>query len=151
MVLPRSPVDVRKGRLTATDAAHIFKAKLNRTAKMSAQLAEEYGVTSKAIRDVWSLKTWVAFTKPYWAEEDKHRFTSSTPLTGVQSAEQAFVPERSRTLAKPIVRSIRVQHAPTRNNDDEGDRATVSSIGASIDAELVKLAQLQRGTDELRR
>jgi len=154
MVRPQSPAAVRKGRLTATDAARIFKAKLKRTSRTSAQLAEEYGVTSKAIRDVWSLKTWVVFTRPYWTEEDKSQFGvhgGETPLTDVQSAEQAFATECRQTYARSIFRSMPAPLAPTQCGDHKGDRAIVTTTGASIDAELVKLPLLQSDTAEVHR
>jgi hypothetical protein len=154
MVRRQSPASVRKGRLTATDAARIFKAKLKRTSRTSAQLAEEYGVTSKAIRDVWSLKTWVVFTRPYWTEEDKSQFGvhgGETPLTDVQSAEQAFATECRQTYARSIFRSMPAPLAPTQCGDHKGDRAIVTTTGASIDAELVKLPLLQSDTAEVHR
>ena len=74
-----SAAQVRKGRLTAVDAARIFKTKYHKTANTSKLLAQRHGVTAKAIRDVWSLKTWVLITMPHWTEEDRRRF-SKMPL-----------------------------------------------------------------------
>ena len=33
-------------------------------------LAHKYGVTGKAIRDVWTHKTWACATRPFWPAAD---------------------------------------------------------------------------------
>jgi hypothetical protein len=33
---------------------------------VAAKLAVEFQVTSKAIRDIWSRKTWISDTTPFW-------------------------------------------------------------------------------------
>ena len=79
--------NLRKGRLTAADAARIFKTKYQKSAKTSKMLASKYGVTAKAIRDVWSLKTWTLITMPYWSEEDRNHF-AKMPLTTLKTSLQ---------------------------------------------------------------
>ena len=37
---------------------------------LSSVLAEKHGITSKAVRDVWKLRTWSWVTKSYWTPED---------------------------------------------------------------------------------
>ena len=53
-------------KLTPDQAIHIFKlgrTKSNMTARL---LATEFGITSKAIRDIWTKKSWGPDTRPYW-------------------------------------------------------------------------------------
>ena len=38
---------------------------------MAAEFAERYGISSKAVRDIWNLRTWTTVTKPYWTQEDE--------------------------------------------------------------------------------
>jgi hypothetical protein len=38
---------------------------------MSAEFAERHGISSKAVRDIWNLRTWTTVTKPFWTQEDK--------------------------------------------------------------------------------
>ena len=37
---------------------------------LSSVLAEKHGITSKAVRDVWKLRTWAWATKSFWSPED---------------------------------------------------------------------------------
>lgn len=43
---------------------------------LSSVLAEKHGITSKAVRDVWKLRTWAWVTKAYWTPEDMSCFLS---------------------------------------------------------------------------
>ena len=36
----------------------------------TAQLAERFNITMKAVRDVWNLRTWTWTTMPYWSRKD---------------------------------------------------------------------------------
>jgi len=40
---------------------------------LSTTLSKEYGLTPKAVRDIWSMKTWRKVTQPYWNAEDRQR------------------------------------------------------------------------------
>jgi hypothetical protein len=65
-------------RATLDDAAatHIFRAKRSiRGARsgLSRMLAKRYGVTAKAVRDVWSLRTWTSVTEPFWNSAERQR------------------------------------------------------------------------------
>ena len=54
-------------RLTREDAAVIYLARLgSRSHKKATRLAAEFGITPKAVRDVWARKTWVAETMCVW-------------------------------------------------------------------------------------
>ena len=39
---------------------------------LSNSLAAQYGLTAKAVRDIWNMRTWRKVTKPYWNAAD-HR------------------------------------------------------------------------------
>ena len=53
-------------------AINIYLAKAWRTPRdsTSSQLAAQYGITMKAVRDVWNLRTWPWVTMPYWTRGD---------------------------------------------------------------------------------
>ena len=55
-------------RLTPDQAIHIFELGKTKTSRTAAQLATEYGITPKAIRDIWTRKSWAHDTRPYWSE-----------------------------------------------------------------------------------
>ena len=54
----------------------IFRAKANRVKRgsLSVELAAEFGITSKAVRDIWNLRTWTWTTLPYWTQADHDDF-----------------------------------------------------------------------------
>jgi len=60
----------KRARLTADQAILIFNQRRTKTSRTAALLAEEYGISSKAIRDIWTLKSWAAETRPHWSKID---------------------------------------------------------------------------------
>jgi len=58
-------------RLTADQAICIFCQRSSKTVRTAALLAAEYGISPKAVRDIWTLKSWAAQTKPYWGLIDE--------------------------------------------------------------------------------
>lgn len=60
-------VTTERVKLTLDQAIHIFKLGRTKTARTAAQLATEYGITPKAIRDIWTKKSWAQDTRPYWS------------------------------------------------------------------------------------
>ena len=59
-----------------TQATMIFRAKANRVKRgsLSAELAAQFGITSKAVRDIWNMRTWTWTTLPYWTQADHDDF-----------------------------------------------------------------------------
>ena len=43
--------------------------------KLSDRLSKEFGITSKAVRDIWNLRTWARATRPHWTPLDEEAFT----------------------------------------------------------------------------
>jgi len=61
---PRGPA---RTRLTHEEAVAIYLAKLGpKSCKTAARLAAEFRITAKAVRDVWTRKTWTDQTKCVW-------------------------------------------------------------------------------------
>jgi hypothetical protein len=62
--------------LDAQDAIAIFRAREQRMPRdrTSALLSEQYGITMKAVRDVWNLRTWTWTTMPFWTKRDLSQF-----------------------------------------------------------------------------
>jgi len=57
-------------KLTPEQAIEIFRMKKHKTSQTAAIQARIYGTTAKAIRDIWTCRTWTLFTKPFWGRED---------------------------------------------------------------------------------
>jgi hypothetical protein len=61
--------------ITAEQARSIFIARQKFGARdLAARLAPEVGISSKAIRDIWSLRTWTHATRPHWTTADQEKF-----------------------------------------------------------------------------
>ena len=58
-------------RLRPDQAIHIFNQRPTKTARTAARLSAKYGVTPKAIRDIWSRRSWAEDTRPYWTLVDE--------------------------------------------------------------------------------
>ena len=56
--------------ITASDAVKIYKAKLRKTRHDAARLAAKFGVTAKAIRDIWRRRTWKRTTVHLWSRQE---------------------------------------------------------------------------------
>ena len=70
------PRRIKHTHLDSSAVVRIFLAKrsgytgfVSRT--LSKRLSAEYGLTPKAVRDIWSMKTWKKVTQPYWNAEDR--------------------------------------------------------------------------------
>ena len=61
---------VRRARLSPEKAIRIFMLRRTKTKDTAALLAAKYGITPKAIRDIWTRKSWVKDTRPYWTHLD---------------------------------------------------------------------------------
>ena len=55
--------------------------------RLASRLASEHGITAKAVRDIWSLRTWRRATEPYWAPADHKR--CKKPCTSVAPQQVA--------------------------------------------------------------
>jgi len=57
-------------RLTPEQAIHIFRMRSTKTKATAGLLAVKYGISPKAIRDIWTRKSWTQETRPYWSHDD---------------------------------------------------------------------------------
>jgi len=57
-----------RARLTPEQAIYIFKMRRTKSARTAGLLATKYGISPKAIRDIWTRKSWVQITQPHWNE-----------------------------------------------------------------------------------
>ena len=62
--------------ITNEAAVAIFKARdehRKKQDKLATRLSSEYGISTKAVRDIWNLRTWSHVTKPFWTPKDFSR------------------------------------------------------------------------------
>jgi len=67
----------RRSQLDPTAVVYIFRAKRfskseQNGSALSNRLAAEFGLTAKAVRDIWNMRTWRKVTQPHWNKSD-HR------------------------------------------------------------------------------
>ena len=72
---PRSTAPKGVCTISAEDARQIFVAKMDRTRckkdGLATRLGEHHGISAKAVRDIWRLRTWQHATWPCWTPEDR--------------------------------------------------------------------------------
>jgi len=114
-------------------AINIYLAKAWRTPRdsTSAQLASQYGITMKAVRDVWNLRTWPWVTMPYWTRGDwdlflRKHLCAECREKGVRSlAEACERCPKPRRRGRPVMQAAlpRCDAAPPSTlprHDDDG-------------------------------
>jgi len=69
--LPAAGGGARRTPLTADQAVDIFHHKTFKTAQTASLLSAKYGISPKAVRDIWTLKRWVQKTRPFWTRLDE--------------------------------------------------------------------------------
>ena len=74
---PDESLPTRWREITEDEAIEIFQAKMNRTGADSTRLALRYGITAKAVRDVWVMRSWITTTMPFWTKEDVLQYLRS--------------------------------------------------------------------------
>ena len=53
-------------RLSPDQAIYIFQLRSTRTSRTAALLSAKFGITPKAIRDIWTRRSWADDTRPFW-------------------------------------------------------------------------------------
>jgi len=62
--------------ISGENAVTIFLSKTNQIKgdRLTMRLAEEFGISAKAVRDIWNLCTWAHATKQHWSPADTEKF-----------------------------------------------------------------------------
>ena len=82
---------VPRQRLTRYEAVAIYLAKLGPGPSKAGLLAEEFGITAKAVRDVWTGRTWQAATMPVQAQQQHNGFLPAGAISAGSVAAAARV------------------------------------------------------------
>ena len=110
----------------------------------SGVLAEHYGITMKAVRDIWNLRTWTSATMPYWTSADHSRYLrkhlcKGCQRNGVKSFAAAYnACSKPRRRGRPAL----VRHAALGSADamSQGDSDSVEEAFTCADAWAVREA-----------
>lgn len=113
--------------ISADEAREIFLARQRASARdLAARLAPQFGITAKAIRDIWSLRTWTHITKPYWTRADCSKFVQKTHepnSTNTASEDSA----NSTNAASEDSHQSGVASSSSDNGKDDGKAGGASS------------------------
>jgi hypothetical protein len=148
--------NTRHALLTAEQAVHIYQLKFVTARSRSqgaraAAVGQSFGVSEKAVRDIWSGRTWQDKTKHIDAEhmpEEKHEI----PLSGQggdmalnQSAVSASVssvgPGRNKSSTAPITRSFHILQHICGDDACEGSSSNCPTPSALASPVKLKMSQ----------
>jgi len=65
---PKTVTGKTRVRLTPVQAINIYRMKRTKSVGTASRLATRYGISPKAIRDIWTRKSWAQDTLPHWNE-----------------------------------------------------------------------------------
>jgi len=68
VIYPEPETVPDRARLSPEQAIDIFRMRRTKTARTASLLATKYGISPKAIRDIWTRKSWAQDTRPHWNE-----------------------------------------------------------------------------------
>jgi len=77
----------KRQKLEHEEAVAIYLAKLGpKSSKTAARVAAEFGITAKAVRDVWRGKTWADQTRCVWTIQSAKDYVPPSPSSAVAAA-----------------------------------------------------------------
>ena len=135
------PLDTRRGgkaagvcTISQADAIIIFVAK-QQTRKtrdrLASRLAHKYGITSRAVTDIWNLRTWFGTTRPYWTELDAAHFARKRQRKMSNAVKAAVEPTPSQDAVSNVL-PLDLKKLPEHDNtQDAVDETQRPSTGVS--------------------
>ena len=74
--------------ITVEAARKIFLSRTMRRNNdgLASRLGQDFGISAKAVRDIWRLRTWTRATRPYWTPEDMRNHLKKN-LTSTQACK----------------------------------------------------------------
>ena len=117
-------------RISTDDTIAVFTAKSSKATRadhpsLSDYLGRKYGISPKAVRDIWNLRTWWTVTWPFWSAEDKEKFRKKL------SSMKMCVRCRSTWL-----KTIQQDSEPLQGQGISADGHFAADPGVSADASL---------------
>jgi len=101
--------------LTSADAVAIYQLSASRN--NTKLIAEKFGVSRRAVYDIWNRVSWVPETLPYWSEQHRLAYTAGAPPDKTRRAitiDEAVAiykarphPAHMRSAARPLAATVR--------------------------------------------
>jgi len=93
--------------------------------KLSDGLSKEFGITTKAVRDIWNLRTWARATRPHWTPLDDETFTKKKSRAAFCNSKRKPTRQTYHNISKctsiNIHRSQPDFQMPTYSNRFDGE------------------------------
>ena len=107
-VFVRTRTHDRMAKISQEVAKAIFVAKKRpahhrRRDNLASTLAARYGITPRAVRDIWNLRTWAHATQPFWTTDDHKIFLSKHQLEENQIGQAGQGEEDHQALSEADV------------------------------------------------
>ena len=105
---------------------------------LAASFATQFGITAKAVRDIWNLRTWVQTTKPYWTQADHDFFLTKRPSRLCEACKARDVRSRSKACeicagpprrGRPAIQRTFLFETAAQVEEEE-EQAVVAGAGA---------------------
>lgn len=124
--------------LCEKSAVAIFLAKARRNPRdaMSAILAAKYGITMKAVRDVWNLRTWAHSTVPYWSRADHQLFLKKNLCVNCKRKGVETLDRACKACSVPRRRGRPLTGADTRYSTHAGGNTVLPRPQRERDAQI---------------
>ena len=147
--------------ITADDARTIFISKKYQTKRdgLACTMARQFGITPKAVRDIWNLRTWRKETEPHWSTKDAENFVNrrlcfgckDRGFTRIQQACEMCRNNRAKcsrtpqyldtsSSASPAAAAAHSQHARHETKelrDESGEQPFVQQARCVSDASMI--------------
>eukprot|EP00960_Hanusia_phi_P014338 422830-Hanusia_phi.AAC.1 len=104
----------------------------------SCMVANEYGVSSKSVRDVWDRRTWVKATMPLWTTaeveeyEKRNKRPPGRPVGATDSKPRKRRSERKKRDSVPAKRIKTQPKKPSAKTDDSSSSSSSSSTSCYL-------------------
>ena len=117
--------------LTNDDARAIYQVKNHgKGPHDAARFADQYGITAKAIRDIWNHRTWVRATVAIWTHEQVTAYVHKRLCAGCRNSGISFDHGTACPRCMRSVRRIRELRAGGTGSQSNGAAATVHAVTA---------------------
>ncbi len=110
--------------LTSTDAVAIYQ--LSHARNNTKAIAEKFGVSRRALYDIWNRVSWIPETLPYWSEKHRLAYTAGAPPDRTRRAltlDEAVAiykarsqPAHMRSAARALAATVRYFHIHSFTN-----------------------------------
>jgi len=111
--------------------------------KLTDRLSKEFGITTKAVRDIWNLRTWARETRPHWTPLDEETFSKKKSRAALCNSQCKPTRQTHHNISKCTSRNSLTSQpdfqVPTCSNRFDGEwMIDPSFIALALEAVLME-------------